>query len=149
MSQFYQNDVIKWKYFPCYLALVRGVHRRPVDSPHKGQWCAPLMLALICAWTNAWTIIRYAGDLRRHCVHYDTTVMMSPYASYIVHTTAFSRFVINVQFTFQLHFQSYWHHARSKISHSKIDMTIHSSFHVVHQRFNDGIGTVPGMELIT
>ena len=32
------DDVIKWKHFPRYWPLVRGIHRSPVNSPHKGQW---------------------------------------------------------------------------------------------------------------
>ena len=31
------DDVIKWKYFPCYWPFVLGIHRSPVNSPHKGQ----------------------------------------------------------------------------------------------------------------
>ena len=31
------HDVIKWKPFPCYWPVVRGIHRWPVNSPHKGQ----------------------------------------------------------------------------------------------------------------
>ena len=32
------DDVIKWKHFPRYWPFVRGNHRSPVNSPHKGQW---------------------------------------------------------------------------------------------------------------
>ena len=32
------NDGIRWEYFPCYWLFVRGIHRLPVDSSHKGQW---------------------------------------------------------------------------------------------------------------
>ena len=32
------DDVITWKHFPRYWPFVRGIHRSPVDSPHKGQW---------------------------------------------------------------------------------------------------------------
>ena len=32
------DDVIKWKHFPPYWPFVRGIHRSPVNSPHKGQW---------------------------------------------------------------------------------------------------------------
>ena len=32
-------DVIKLKHFVRYWPLVTGIHRSPVDSPHKGQWC--------------------------------------------------------------------------------------------------------------
>ena len=31
------DDVIKWKNFPRYWPFVRGIHRSPVNSPHKGQ----------------------------------------------------------------------------------------------------------------
>ena len=32
---FHHDDVIKWKHFPRYWPLVRGIHRPPVNSPHK------------------------------------------------------------------------------------------------------------------
>ena len=54
---------------------VRGIHRSPVNSPHKGQWREDLVFSLICAWTNGWVNNRVAGDLRRHRAHYDVTVM--------------------------------------------------------------------------
>ena len=68
------GDVIKWKHFPRYWPFVRGIHRSPVNSPHKGQWRGALMFSLICAWMNGWVNNRKAGDLRRHCAHYDVTV---------------------------------------------------------------------------
>ena len=37
MPNFHNDDVIKWKYFPRYWPFVRGIHRSPVNSPHKGQ----------------------------------------------------------------------------------------------------------------
>ena len=70
------DDVIKWKHLPRYWRFVRGIHRWPVNSPHKGQWRGNLMFSLICAWRNAWVNHRYAGDLRRHCAHHDVTVMV-------------------------------------------------------------------------
>ena len=36
-------DVIKWKHFPRYWPFMWGIHRSPVDSPHKGQWPGALM----------------------------------------------------------------------------------------------------------
>ena len=42
------DDVIKWKPFPRNWAFVRGIHRSPVNSPHKGQWRGALMFYLIC-----------------------------------------------------------------------------------------------------
>ena len=69
------DDVIKWKHFPRYWPFVRGIHRRPVNSPHKGQWRGALMFSLICTWTNDWANNWEAGDLRRYRAHYDIIVM--------------------------------------------------------------------------
>ena len=69
------DDVIKWKHLPRNWPFVRGIHRSPVNSPHKGQWRGALMFYLICALMNGWVNIREAGDLRRHHAHYDVIVM--------------------------------------------------------------------------
>ena len=69
------DDVIKWKHFPRYWPFVRGIHRSPVNSPHKGQWRRALMFSLICVWINGWVNTHEAGDLRRYRAHYDVTVM--------------------------------------------------------------------------
>ena len=69
------HDVVKWKDFPRYWPFVRGIHRSPVISPHKGQWRRALMFSLIYGWINGWVNNRKAGDLRRHRGHYDVTVM--------------------------------------------------------------------------
>ena len=69
------DDVIKWKHVPRYWPFVRGIHRSPVNSPHKGRWRGALMLSLICIWINDCVNNRGAGDLRRHRGHYDVTAM--------------------------------------------------------------------------
>ena len=61
--------------FPRHWPFVRGIHWSPVNSPHKGQWHRALMFSLICAWINNWGNNSEAGDLRRHCAHYDVIVM--------------------------------------------------------------------------
>ena len=71
------DDVIKWKHFPRNWSFVRGIHRSPVNSPHKGQWRGALMFYLICVWINDWVNNGEAGDLRRYRIHYDVTVMIS------------------------------------------------------------------------
>ena len=68
------DDVIKCKHFPRYWPFVRGIHRSPVNSPHKGQWRGVLMFSLICLWLNGWKNNREAGDLRRHRAHYDVFI---------------------------------------------------------------------------
>ena len=71
------DDVIKWKHFPRYWPFVRGIHRSPVNSLHKGQWHGALMFSFICVWMNGWVNNRKAGDLRRYRAHYDVTVMQA------------------------------------------------------------------------
>ena len=65
------DDVIKWKHLPSYWPFVWGIHRCPVNSPHKGA----LMFSLICVWINGWVNNREAGYLRRYPAHYDAIVM--------------------------------------------------------------------------
>ena len=72
-------DVIKWKHLLRYSTFVRGIHRSPVNSPHKGQWRRALMFPLICAWINSWANNCETGDLRRHRTHYDVIVMGKTY----------------------------------------------------------------------
>ena len=43
------DDNMKWTHFPRYWPFMRGIHRSPVNSPHKGQWHGALMFTLICA----------------------------------------------------------------------------------------------------
>ena len=58
-----------------YWPFVRGIHRSPVNSTHKGQWRGSLMFSLIYVWINSWANNREAGDLRRYRAHCDVTVM--------------------------------------------------------------------------
>ena len=76
------DDVIKWKHFQRYWPFVQGIHRWPVNSPHKGQRRGALMFSLICAWIHAWVNNSEAGDVRRHCAHYDVTVMTNQWHSF-------------------------------------------------------------------
>ena len=69
------DDVTKWKHFPRYWPFVRGIHRSPANSPHKGQWRGALMFSLICDWINGWVNNGEADDLRRHRAHCDVSVM--------------------------------------------------------------------------
>ena len=61
--------------FSALLPFVRGIHRSPVNSPHKGQWRRALMFTLICVWINGWVNNREAGDFRCQRAHYDVIVM--------------------------------------------------------------------------
>ena len=72
MESWWRNQM---ETFSALLALCLGKSPVPVNSPRKGQWRGTLMFSLICAWINDWVNNRHAGDLRRHCVHYDVNVM--------------------------------------------------------------------------
>ena len=54
---------------------MRGIHRSPVNSPHKCQWRGALMFSFACAWTNSRVTIGDAADLRRNRSHSDVLVM--------------------------------------------------------------------------
>ena len=89
-------EIVNWKYskdnnatmtssngnIVRYWPFVRGIHRSPVDDPHKGQWRGALMYSVICAW---WKRLnkRDTGDWRHHRVHYDVTVIQWPYVQHI------------------------------------------------------------------
>ena len=77
IGMFYHDDVIKWKRFPRYWPSVWGIHRSPVNSPHKGQCRGALMFSMSCIWINGWINNREAGRLRRYRAHYDVIVMRS------------------------------------------------------------------------
>ena len=90
------DGVIKWKHFPRYWPFVRGIHRSPVNSPHKGQWRGALILSLICTWINGWVNNGEAGDLIRHRVRYDVIVMsehISPYTKNVKRTCLCSQYI--------------------------------------------------------
>ena len=76
LYNYLHDNVIIWKHFPRNRPFVQGIHRSPVNSPHKGQWRGALMFSLICAWINAWVSNHEAGDLKRHRVHYGVIVMI-------------------------------------------------------------------------
>ena len=82
------NDVIKWKHYPRYWPFVRGIHRLPINSPHKRQWRGALMVSLICAWISSWVNSREAGDFRRQRAHYDANVMSDGYQISVGHAFA-------------------------------------------------------------
>ena len=69
-------DVIKCKHFPRYWSFVRGIHRSPVNSLHKGQWRGALMFSSICVGINGWENNHEAGDLIRYRARYDVIVML-------------------------------------------------------------------------
>ena len=104
MLYFFTNhdDVIKWKHFPRNWPFVQGIHRSPVNSPHKGQWRGALMFSVICVWMNGWVNNGEAGDLWRYRSHYDATVMLgflcNKLLTYLSSTNC--NFLCNLHFAF-------------------------------------------------
>ena len=117
IDRFNHDAVIKWKHFPRYWPFVRGIHRSPVKSPHKGQWRRALMISLICAWINVWVNDREAGGLRRHRAHYNVTVMIFAISqpSFSIHIF-FWNLLSGVQLTSQ-HWFRLWLGAKQATSH--------------------------------
>ena len=63
----YQDHVIEWPF-------EQGIHRSPVNPPHKGQWCGALMFSMICALNKrlskkswCWWFGTPTRSLWRHC----------------------------------------------------------------------------------
>ena len=54
----------------------------PLWGKSTSHWCGALMFSLICAWSYGWANNQDAGDVRRHCAHYDVTVIWPVLASY-------------------------------------------------------------------
>ena len=68
------DDVIKWKH-SVLLGICAGNSSVTGEFPTQRPVTRNLVFSLICAWINAWVNNREAGDLRRHCAHYDVIVM--------------------------------------------------------------------------
>ena len=62
----YPDDVIKWKHFPRCWPFVRGIHRSPVYSPHKGQWHGALMNKRLSKQSWGWWFETLSCPLWRH-----------------------------------------------------------------------------------
>ena len=72
------DDVIKWKHFLRYWPFVRGIHRSPVNSPHKGQWRGALMFfdlrldKRLSKQSRSWWFETPSRPLWHHCNETET-----------------------------------------------------------------------------
>ena len=64
------DDVIRWKHFPRNWPFVREFTKKASDAE---LWC----FLWSAPWINGWVNNFEAGDLRRHCAHYEVIVMLS------------------------------------------------------------------------
>ena len=84
---------------PRYWPFVRGIHRSPVNSPHKGQWRGTLMFCLISARINCWVNNRFNSILR-------STTQEKRYVNVrvLIHTKLlkYTSFVLGILLYFQL-----------------------------------------------
>ena len=81
-SPFIVEANLKWpmmkssneKHFPRYWPFVRGIHRSPANSLHKGQWGGPLMFSFnlrlnkqLSKQSLGWWVETSSRPLWRHC----------------------------------------------------------------------------------
>ena len=52
----FHDDAIKWKHFPRCWPFVRGNHRSPINSPHKGQWRGALIVFFALMVSLTWAL---------------------------------------------------------------------------------------------
>ena len=117
VSLFVIDDVIKWKHFMRYWWFVRGIHRSPVNSPHKGQWRGALMFSLIRTRINGWVNSREAETLSRllwrHCNEQWYTMPLRTQwrfvnSMHIIHPWSYVLLII-IKRNFMLHFITGYH----------------------------------------
>ena len=60
------DDIIKCTHLPRQWPFVRGIHRSPVDSPHKGHVTGTFDVPFLLIRTDGWTNTRLTGNSRRH-----------------------------------------------------------------------------------
>ena len=130
------DDVIKWKHFRRHWPFVRGIHRSPVNSPHKGQWRGASMFSSICAWINGWVNNIVAGEsetpsrsLRCHCNYMSLGPVATTYlpdVTCIIHPKLMSNWRIFYTFlSTHLNFWTHFQHLRYQqmclkgLTHSK------------------------------
>ena len=73
-SDFFHDDVIKWKHFPRNCPFVRGIHR--------SRWIPHTKASDAELWINGWVNNREAGDLRSHRGHHDVNVIVMYMGTY-------------------------------------------------------------------
>ena len=76
--------------------------------PSQRQWRRDLMFSLIDTWTNYWTNIQDAGDLRCQHARYDVTVMTVPADVQVSDGTRSTYTALMTVTGFLLSFCSYW-----------------------------------------
>ena len=69
------GQLYAWWHMLRYWPFVQGIYWSPVNFSHNGQWHRVLIFSLIRAWINGWENNHERDDFRRHCTHYDVTVM--------------------------------------------------------------------------
>ena len=122
------DDVIKWRHFPRYWPFVRGIHRSPVNSPHKGQWRGALMFSLICARINRWTNNRKAGDLRRCRSHCDVIVMYICWRSGTIKHRSTANTISYTRSQLTISHQWHYNERNGVSSHRRLDCLLNCFF---------------------
>ena len=69
------DDVMTWEGFPHYWPFSWWRHQMETFSASLAICAGNSWFTMICARINGWVNNGEAGDLRRHCTHYDVVVM--------------------------------------------------------------------------
>ena len=85
--------------FSALLALCAGIHRSPVNSPHKGQWRGALIFSLICGLNKrlseqswGWWFKMTSCSLWRHCKDISWEVIISSFSLFVSSEAVISSF---------------------------------------------------------
>ena len=106
------DDVIKWKRFPRYWPSVRGIHRSPVNSPHKGQWRGAFFFydlrlnKQLSKQSCNWWFETPSRSLWRHCNVYIFLNNFTVFLTNYIHSRCFlvcCVAVINSQYSWHWH----------------------------------------------
>ena len=73
--------------FSSYWPFVKGIHRLPVDSPHKGQWRRASISSLMCAWKT----VEQRVDMP---VIWETMMFMSHHHNYTTNANSKCNFYV-------------------------------------------------------
>ena len=86
------NQYIWWRHqmetFSALLVLCAGNSPVTGEFPTQRPVTRSFAVSLIFVWINAWVNSREAGDLRRHCAHYNVIVMNVKSKTYCNHVLA-------------------------------------------------------------
>ena len=116
------DNVIKWTHLPRYWPFVRGIHRSPVDSTHRGQWRGALMFSLICARTRCFLWFapeqKVEETIETAVIYYDVTVVVWPIYVNSLRAELYAAWMSYLWQSNPALYESFWRHIHSYIQYN-------------------------------